>query len=221
MHRRSIISLPLLAVAGHAGTRAAAATPAALASGTVLTQVDTELGSFVIAVHASVAPVTVANYLAYVDAGLLDGGSVYRIVTPDNQSPQTRHKIEVVQWGMNPGDGRVPPRPPIEHETTKASGLRHRDGTVSMARLGPGTATSEFFICIGDQPELDFGGGRNPDGQGFAAFGQVVAGREVVQSLYRRAQVSQYVQPALLVLRVRRLAGDLAGGEGSLPAPPR
>ncbi len=96
--------------------------------------------------------------------------------------------------------------PPIALERTGKTGLRHRDGTVSMARLGPGTATAEFFICINDQPELDFGGGRNPDGQGFAAFGQVVQGRDVVQKLYARGDAAdQYVKPPIPVLRVRRL----------------
>jgi peptidyl-prolyl cis-trans isomerase A (cyclophilin A) len=147
----------------------------------------------------------VANYLAYVDAGHLDGGSVYRIVTPGNQQPGTAHKVEVVQWGMNLPDDQPAPLPPIRHETTQQTGLRHRDGTVSMARNAPGTATAEFFICIGDQPELDHGGRRNPDGQGFAAFGQVVEGRDVLQALYARAQADPYLKPPITVTRVRRL----------------
>jgi peptidyl-prolyl cis-trans isomerase A (cyclophilin A) len=77
-----------------------------------------------------------------------------------------------------------------------------------MARNGPGTATAEYFICIGDQPELDFGGGRNPDGQGFAAFGQVVSGQGVVQALYRLGQASQYLQPPVGVLTVRRVRAE-------------
>jgi peptidyl-prolyl cis-trans isomerase A (cyclophilin A) len=177
----------------------------AQADGRVLTRVSTELGDFVIAVDPKVAPVTVANYLAYVDAKDLDGGAVYRIVTPDNQ-PQSKVKIEVVQWGMNAPDEKPPPRPPIAHETTKQTGLRHLDGTVSMARNGPGTATSEFFICIGPQPELDFGGRRNPDGQGFAAFGQVVDGMATVRRLHARGRPDdQYLKPPVAVIRVRRL----------------
>lgn len=175
----------------------------------VYTQVETPLGAFVIATDAARAPVTVANYLAYVDAGQLDGGSVYRIVTPANQPPETRAVISVVQWGRGQKDDSEPaPRAPIVHETTQATGLRHRDGTVSMARLGPGTATAEFFICIGDQPELDFGGRRNPDGQGFAAFGQVVRGRDVVQRLYERGEPGQMLRTPIAVSRVRRLLPD-------------
>lgn len=170
------------------------------------TLVDTEAGAFVIEVDTEIAPVTVANYLAYVDRKLLDGGSVYRVVTLANQPPETKHKIEVVQWGMNLPDDQPPPLPPIAHETTRETGLRHLDGTVSMARDKPGSAASEFFICIGSQPELDFGGGRNPDGQGFAAFGQVVSGQEVVRALHSMGQAKQYLSQPVAVRSVRRLA---------------
>ena len=200
MHRRQLLTLPAMAlVAGRASRAQAAAT-------LVRTRVDTPLGAFVIAVDPARAPVTVANYLAYVDQRWLDGGKVYRIVTPANQPADTPHKIEVVQWGMDLPDGKAPPLPPIEHETTQQSGLMHRNGTVSMARSTPGTAASEYFVCIGDQPELDFGGGRNPDGQGFAAFGQVVEGMTVVQAIYRKAQAEQYLKTPIVVRTVRRLA---------------
>ncbi|MBC7939896.1 MAG: peptidylprolyl isomerase [Chitinophagaceae bacterium] len=200
MQRRQLFGLA--ALAGTPGSRPAAIPQPA----PVLTRVDTALGDFVIAVDPARAPATVANYLAYVDRGLLDGGSVYRIVTPANQTPDTRHKIEVVQWGMHRPAGQPSPWPAIAHETTQQTGLRHRDGTVSMARGAPGTATSEFFICIGDQPELDFGGGRNLDGQGFAAFGQVVAGQAVVRALYAQAQAKQFIEPTIAVRTVRRSA---------------
>jgi len=187
---------------------AAAGGSRAAGDGLVYTQVETALGRFVIAVDPEHAPVTVANYLAYVDAGQLDGGTVYRIVTPANQPPTTAHKIEVVQWGRGQRGDEPAPRPPIAHETTQQTGLRHRDGTVSMARSSPGSATAEFFICIGDQPALDFGGGRNPDGQGFAAFGQVVVGLDIVQALYAQGQAEQYLKPPIAVRRVRRLRAD-------------
>ncbi len=171
----------------------------------VLTRVYTAIGTFTIAVDPYVAPITVANFLAYVDGGHLDGGSVYRLVTTVNQTPDTRYKIEVVQWGMNLPDGKNPPFPPIAHETTRETGLKHLDGTVSMARNTSGSAASEFFICIGDQPELDFGGRRNPDGQGFAAFGRVVQGRDVVFALHRRAQAQQMLDKPIPIRQVRRV----------------
>jgi peptidyl-prolyl cis-trans isomerase A (cyclophilin A) len=197
MQRRHLLTWPPVA--------ALSALPTLARAATVLTRVDTALGHFVIAVDPMVAPVTVANYLAYVDARHLDGGSVYRLVALANQPPETRHKIEVVQWGMNTPDDKPAPFAPIVHETTKQTGLRHRDGTVSMARNGPGSATAEFFICIGDQPELDFGGGRNPDGQGFAAFGQVVEGMAVVRALHARGEAKQFLPQPIPVQRVHRV----------------
>lgn len=192
MQRRQMMALMAMPLAATA------------ASAPVRTRVATPLGDFVIEVDPAVAPITVANYLAYVDARLLDTAWVYRLVTLANQ-PQSPHKIEVVQWGLNLKDDAPPLRPPIAHETTKQTGLRHRDGTVSMARGAPGTATGEFFICIGDQPELDFGGRRNPDGQGFAAFGQVVQGMDVVRALHGRAGVEQWLSAPIRIGPVRRL----------------
>jgi peptidyl-prolyl cis-trans isomerase A (cyclophilin A) len=181
MRRRDmLLGMPALLLASGSPAFAAAAQR-------VLVRVDTELGALLIAVFPRKAPVTTANFLAYVDAHYLDDGSVYRIVTPDNQHPEPAVKVSLVQWGMNLGQ-QPPPLPPIAHETTAMTGLRHRHGTVSMARLEPGTAASEFFICVGDQPELDFGGHRNPDGAGFAAFGEVVVGGQVLDALYARAE---------------------------------
>jgi len=202
MQRRRVLALSAFAW-GHAGAGAADAP-----GGAVRTRVDTEAGAFVVEVDTQVAPLTVAHYLAHVDRKLLDGGAVYRIVTLANQAPETRHKIEVVQWGMNRPDGQAPALAPIVHETTRQSGLRHLDGTVSMARAQPGSATAEYFVCVGDQPELDFGGGRNPDGLGFAAFGRVVEGMDVVRALHARGEADQYLAQPVGVRSVRRVARD-------------
>jgi peptidyl-prolyl cis-trans isomerase A (cyclophilin A) len=201
LRRRQLLAATGAACSVSCMPRAAPTTPAS-----VRTRVDTPLGSFVIAVDPAVAPVTVANYLRHVDAKLLDAGSVYRIVTLANQAPETRHKIEVVQWGLRWPDDKPTPFPPIAHETTQQTGLRHLDGTVSMARNGPGTAAGEFFICIGPQPALDFGGGRNPDGQGFAAFGQVVQGMDVVRALHARGGEKQFLDAPMALRSLRRTA---------------
>ncbi len=198
MRRRTLLVLPALTLA--------AARPQAAPASAVRTRVETDAGAFVVEVDPDVAPVTVANYLAHVDGGLLDGGAVYRVVTLANQGPETRHRIEVVQWGMNRPDNQPPALPPIPHETTRQTGLRHLDGTVSMARAQPGTATAEFFVCIGEQPALDFGGGRNPDGLGFAAFGRVVEGMDVVRALHARGEADQYLAQPVRVRSVRRVA---------------
>ncbi len=146
--------------------------------------IQTELGEIVLELFPAQAPITVANFLRYVDENRYQGATFYRTVRPDNQG-QSPVKIEVIQGGlgMDPHPAKLPS---ILLETTAKTGLRHQDGTLSMARLEPDSAHSEFFICIGNQPELDFGGKRNPDGQGFAAFGQVVQGMEVVRQIQQQ-----------------------------------
>jgi len=149
--------------------------------GTVRVRVQTEFGDIVIAVHQTGAPATAANFLRYVDAGHYDGGTWHRTVTMDNQ-PESTIKIEVIQAGVNPDRAREG-FPAIALERTNQTGILHRDGVVSMARGGPDSATSGWFICINDQPSLDFGGVRQPDGQGFGAFGRVVSGMDVVRRI--------------------------------------
>lgn len=173
---------------------------------TIPVVLETELGAFTIAVDTHHAPITAANFLAYVDGGHLDGASAYRIVTLDNQPPDTPHKIEVVQWGFHASDDNPAPFAPIAHETTRSTGLAHHHMTVSMARFAPGSAGSEFFICIGEQPALDFGGLRNPDGQGFAAFATVTAGQDTVLALFGRAGPTEYPATPLRFVSVRRAA---------------
>jgi peptidyl-prolyl cis-trans isomerase A (cyclophilin A) len=150
-------------------------------SKTVRVRVQTELGDIVLEVDPVKAPTTTANFLKYVDAGHYDGGVFHRTVKIDNQ-PESTVKIEVIQAGVNP-DLAKSGFPAIALERTSATGLLHKDGVVSMARGGPDSATSGWFICINDQPSLDFGGARNPDGQGFAAFGRVVSGMDVVRKI--------------------------------------
>lgn len=166
--------------------------------------IQTSLGDIVVELDAKRAPRTTTNFLRYVDAALFDNGTFYRTVTlkPDNQ-PNNKVKIEVIQGGLDPAKASKGFKP-ITLERTRETGLKHRDGTISMARLGPDTATAEFFICVGEQPELDFGGARNPDGQGFAAFGKVVSGRDVVARIHRSKAEGQSLEPPVLIQAIRR-----------------
>jgi peptidyl-prolyl cis-trans isomerase A (cyclophilin A) len=158
----------------------------------------TELGDIVLELDAEHAPVSTANFLKYVNGGFYTNGVFHRTVTPDNQ-PQNKVKIEVVQAGINP-EREKESLPPIALERTNKTGLKHLDGTVSMARSEPDSATSDFFICIGNQPELDFGGKRNPDGQGFAAFGRVVNGLDVVRKIQASPAEGQKLTPPIKIL---------------------
>ncbi len=143
--------------------------------------IQTELGTITVEVDAAHAPVTAANFLKYVEGKFYDGGMVNRAVRPDNT---TRHDVEiqVIQFQSDPARSRAL-FPPIALERTSVTGLKHVDGALSMARSEPDSATSSFFICVGDQPSLDFAGKRNADGQGFAVFGRVVAGMDVVKEI--------------------------------------
>ncbi|MCC3860988.1 peptidylprolyl isomerase [Pseudemcibacter aquimaris] len=147
---------------------------------TVKVKLETTMGDIHIDLYADKAPNTVDNFLKYIDAGLMGEGSFYRAVNLQNQVRKDV-LIEVIQGGIGGSD--VDGYGAISLERTRDTGLKHLDGTISMARGGPDTATSEFFICINDQPSLDFGGERNADGQGFAAFGQVTKGMEVVRAI--------------------------------------
>lgn len=119
-------------------------------------------------------------------------------VVSDNQ-PNNTIKIDVIQGTIRTGVEKLAPLP-LERTTT--SGLCHRDGTISMGRFAPDSAQADFFICIGDQPELDFGGLRNPDGQGFAAFGQVIEGMDVVRVIHRQPQHEQQFTPAIPIIQI-------------------
>lgn len=144
-------------------------------------EISTEFGSIIAELYPDNAPITCSNFINYIENNKLEGANFYRVVRMDNQ-PNNEIKIEVIQGGLG-FDVEDSPYPPINHETTDKTGVLHKNGTISMARAEPGTASSEFFICIGDQPELDFGGKRNPDGQGFAAFGRVLEGMEIVKKV--------------------------------------
>lgn len=163
----------------------------------------TEFGDIELALDATRAPLTVSNFLRYVEAGFYDGGAFHRTVTLANQ-PTNAVKIEVVQASANPAKTNQL-FPPITLERTRDTGLRHRKGTVSMARIGPDTAQDHFFICVGDQPELDFGGRRNPDSQGFAAFGRVVGGMNVMRRIHASPADGQSLKPKIRIHNASRL----------------
>lgn len=160
---------------------------------------QTQLGAIELDIDSQRAPATAANFLQYVRDGAYTGGIFHRTVTPSNQ-PDNKIRIEVVQASIKPGAAL---HPPIKLERTSSTGLRHVNGAISMARDGPDSATGDFFICIGAQPELDFGGKRNPDGQGFAAFGRVVRGMEVVKRIQQSRAEGQKLTPAVTILNAK------------------
>jgi peptidyl-prolyl cis-trans isomerase A (cyclophilin A) len=164
--------------------------------------IRTEIGDITLELYADKAPITVTNFLRYIDSSLFDNSCFYRVVRADNQLKDSV-KIAVIQGGRWQNEDKG--FPPITLETTKQTGVLHKDGVISMARSGPASATSEFFICVGDQPELDFAGKRNKDGQGFAAFGKVLKGSDVVSKIHAEISPGQYLERKIVINKISRL----------------
>lgn len=169
--------------------------------GIVHVRITTDAGIIEAELDSVRAPVTVANFMRYVDGGYYRDGSFYRTVRADNQ-PRDSVRIAVIQGGRRAGGAS--PFPAIVLERTSATGIKHQDGTLSMARSGPDSATDAFFICIGDQPALDFGGHRNLDGQGFAAFGRVTRGMDAVRRINAAHASAQQLQPPIRIVDITR-----------------
>lgn len=174
-------------------------------AGTVRVVLETTQGSITVAIDTVHAPITGKNFLRYVDGHFYDGGRFFRTVRADNQATDPVH-IAVIQALADSARAREQ-FPPIPLERTSATGLHHVDGTLSMARNVPNSATSSFFICIGDQPALDFGGARNADGQGFAAFGRVVRGMDIVRAIWSGHADGQRLTPPIAIVRAFRQSG--------------
>lgn len=185
MLRRTLIALAALAFAPSAlaqpvpaPTPAATPTPAAPPKPNPRVKIETAQGAIVVELYAGKAPITVANYLKYVDRGLFNGATFYRASRPPGY---TAVDYGSIQGGLQNDPKKV--LPPIAHESTIKTGLTHGDGTISMGRHAPGTAQSDWFICLGDMSYLD-ADPKNPKANpGFAAFGQVVEGLDVVRKI--------------------------------------
>ena len=182
--------------------------------GEVLVRIETALGNIDIAVDTKRAPITAGNFLKYVDGKFYDGGRFHRATRPDNYTPSPPDKpaMEIIQGGINP-ERRGEAFPAIPLERTSVTGLKHVVGTVSMARgAAADTARSDFFICLDDQPSLDFGGKRFDDAQGGGAFGRVVGGLDVVRKIQQQPtnkaaespMGKQSLMPAITITRMSR-----------------
>lgn len=168
---------------------------------------ETTVGKFEVSVDVAHAPNTAANFLKYVVDGGYDGGYFHRAVRPNTES-RTDYPIQVVQASASPTAAKYAA---IPLKRTSVTGLKHLAGTLSMARGGPDTATNDCFVCLTDTPELDFGAKRNADGQGFAAFGQVVSGMDVVKKIQQSptkagpdGQPTQSLEPRITITRAYR-----------------
>lgn len=152
---------------------------------------ETEFGAFVIELSMQKAPVTANYFREIIESGAFTGSSIFRVVGGDNAAIRAENPIKVVQGGLKDTDPQ--PVPPVRHEPTSETGLSHQKWAVSTARFGPGETYGSFFICMRDEPELNFGGHRHPDGLGFAVFGNIVSGFDAVQALYDQREKDEFL----------------------------
>lgn len=167
--------------------------------------IETRYGNIVVELFIDKAPLTGGAFLEHIDSGYFKHTSFYRILRRDNQVTGSLHShlIQGGVWEANPDlKEKFKPMP---HESTDQTGILHKKGVISMARYEPGTATSEFFICMEDEPGFDHGGANNADGLGYAAFGRVVEGMDVVEKIYERPEYKQRFYPPVTILNIKRL----------------
>ena len=165
-------------------------------------EITTSFGTIELEIYEDKAPITAKNFLHHVDQNTFKDACFYRVVRMDNQGNRNT-KIEVIQGGLF-HDSIVDQIPTIIHENTKQTGVMHTDGVISMARNQPGSASTEFFICVGEQASLDYGGMRNSDGQGFAAFGKVIKGMDVVKQIQVQKDEGQMLIEKIKILSLKR-----------------
>jgi peptidyl-prolyl cis-trans isomerase A (cyclophilin A) len=165
--------------------------------------IETGLGDIEVELFPDQAPKTVAAFLSYVDSGFYNKTSFYRVLkTEELPSATNTGIIQGGMWQTNPTKKIT--LPGITHETTKQTGLTHESGTISLARLAPGTANTEFFICIGDQSPLDSGRRGTEDGQGYAAFGRVFKGMDIVRKIQAQKSHGDKFDEKIAITKISR-----------------
>jgi peptidyl-prolyl cis-trans isomerase A (cyclophilin A) len=174
------VLLALFALTAAAPIKRARPAPVVVLPDVVRVALTTELGPIVVDIDVKRAPITGSNFIRYVDQKRLDGVTFYRVMRLDWGTPPNG----IIQAGPRGDPKRV--LKPIAHEPTTVTGILHKAGTLSMARLAPGTATADFTILLSDQPYFDADPAREDRGSrdGYAAFGQVVEGMEVARKIY-------------------------------------
>lgn len=182
IHRRTVLATGGALLA----SSALAQTPGAKPRVTI----QTGQGVIVVELEAGKAPITTANFLRYVDTRRYDGASIYRA----SRAPGAP-TVGIIEGGLQNDPAKL--LPPIAHESTTMTGLLHVDGTLSMARDAPGTATADFFICCGEATYLDAHPDAPGDNVGYAAFGTVVEGMEVARAILALPTPGKAINPAM------------------------
>lgn len=167
--------------------------------------IETKYGDIEVELYPDHAPKTVAAFLSYIDSGYYKNATFYRVLRDDEQ-PTDAPKAELIQGGIWRTNYALSEKVPgIMHEPTNQTKILHTNGTISLARQAPGTANTEFFICVGDQHGFDYGGANNADGQGYAAFGKVVKGMDVVKRIYNAPENDGEFDPIIYINKIKKL----------------
>ena len=180
----------------------------------VCVRMVTEVGDILFEIYEQQAPKTSRQFLRYVEEGYYNGGFFYRASRSDDNSSQTfrwqpkeaknGEFIDVIQGGPHEWKMRRGAYPPVQLEPTSETGLKHVDGAISLARIESEIPNYHFFVCVGDQPELDAGGKRHKDGMGFPAFGKVIEGMEVVRRIHGMKAEGQAIIAPVRILSATR-----------------
>ena len=166
--------------------------------------IDTEYGDIEVELYPGKAPKTVAAFLSYINSGIYDNSSFYRVLKNDNVPEE--YNTGLIQGGINKTNySKQSELKGIEHESPKITGLSHVSGTISLARTKPGTASSEFFICIGDQKQFDSSASSSYDGFGYAAFGKVIKGMSVVSKIQNKKSNGDMFNVPIKINRIKSL----------------
>lgn len=166
--------------------------------------IETAYGEIEIELYTHKAPLTANAFLAYIDSGYYNQSNFYRVLNMYNQ-PSNAPKAFLVQGGIWKSNNKLAQSlQGIPHESTKQTGILHKEGTISMARNEPGSGGPEFFIMVEDETGFDFGGENMADGLGFAAFGSVVKGMPIIRKIHDLKEANQYLQPPVYIHTIRR-----------------
>lgn len=166
--------------------------------------IHTEMGDIEVELYPKQAPKTVHAFLNYLDSGYYNNSSFYRVLLNEGLTNESNSGIiQAGIWLTN--NSKYPNLKGIDHESTKLSGLSHISGTLSLARTAVGTGNTEFFICIGNQTQFDYGNINNGDTAGFAAFGKVYKGMDIVRQIQTQKATGENFNKKITITSIERM----------------
>ncbi len=168
--------------------------------------IQTYFGDIIVELYPEKAPKTVAAFLSYVDSGYYKNTTFYRVLKKEDQSMNIA-KTQLIQGGLwQTNFKKQQTNPGIPLETTKQTGILHKEGVISLARnTDPNSGNTEFFICMDDEPDYDYGGDASPDKQGYVTFGKVIDGMKYVKQIHDQPDFETNFRPPIKIINIKRL----------------